>query len=101
MKRYKREANGNITDTTLNIIGIHPRSRFWKDYQEWLLEGNTPDPEFSPDEIAQAEQANCDHANRNYLADTDWYVIRSIERGIPVPANITAARLEAAHSVGR
>ena len=30
-----------------------PGNRDWKEYQEWLAEGNTPDPEFTPEELAR------------------------------------------------
>lgn len=29
--------------------GIHPKSRFWDAYQEWLDKGNTPDLYVAPD----------------------------------------------------
>ena len=37
-----------------------------------------------------------DHAKvKKYLADTDWYVIRATETGVPIPPEVTAKRIEA------
>lgn len=36
---------------------------------------------------------------RQYLYSTDWYVIRSIETGAPIPDDITKARAEARASI--
>lgn len=44
---------------------------------------------------AEAAQAEIDRVNaeaRKYLADTDWYVIRMQETGVPIPAEILAGR---------
>lgn len=30
---------------------IHPKSRYWAHYQRWLKAGNTPDPEFTADDL--------------------------------------------------
>ena len=55
MKKYKlipegvlnRELNARIPDYGGNVD--------WKEYLEWLKEGNTPDPEFMPEEIKEQE----------------------------------------------
>lgn len=43
---------------------------------------------------AQSEAAE---AARIYLSDTDWYVIRAMDTGVPVPEEIATARAEARH----
>ena len=52
--------------------------------------------------VREAEEEALRQANtaRRTLAETDWYVIRQIETGQPVPANITAARAEARKKAG-
>lgn len=44
---------------------------------------------------AEAAQAELDRVNaeaRKYLADTDWYLVRALETGKPVPADVVAQR---------
>jgi LmbE family N-acetylglucosaminyl deacetylase len=36
---------------------------------------------------------------RAYLASTDWYVIRQMERGIEIPDDVKAARLDAVNRI--
>jgi hypothetical protein len=44
-------------------------------------------------QLQSAEQKEADReAARRYLAETDWYVTRSIETGKPMPPDIAAAR---------
>ena len=40
-------------------------------------------------ELSEAEMAKA------YLDSTDWYIVRFVERGIPVPEDISAKRAEA------
>lgn len=42
-----------------------------------------------------ARQASC------YLNTTDWYIIRFIETGVPVPAEVTANRAIARESLSK
>ena len=47
---------------------------------------------------AEAEQAEIDRVNaeaRKYLADTDWYLVRALEAGEPVPAEVLEQRAAA------
>ncbi len=52
--------------------------------------------------VREAEQEALRQANaaRRTLAETDWYVIRQIETGQPIPANITSARAAARKTAG-
>lgn len=53
MARYKLQKTG-VVDT---IRGLHipsdPSNRHWAEYLEWRNAGNTPDPEFTPEEEAE------------------------------------------------
>ncbi len=40
----------------------------------------------------QIEQEKINAESLKYLEDTDWYIIREIDSGIPCPAEIKAAR---------
>lgn len=59
--------------------------------------GVKPEPgwtsEYTPSPEDEQEKENAKH--RAYLSATDWYVIRSIETGTPVPDDITKARAAA------
>jgi hypothetical protein len=46
-----------------------------------------------------AEQRNKNAAALQYLAQTDWYVIRSQESGVVVPVDVAAQRQAARDSV--
>tara|TARA_R110000803_G_scaffold79057_3_gene144473 strand:+ start:3527 stop:3832 length:306 start_codon:yes stop_codon:yes gene_type:complete len=70
-------------------------NRDYHDVQEWIAEGNTPDPEYTDAEIAANAQREINQENLAYLADTDWYVIRKADTGTAVPTDIVDARAAA------
>lgn len=47
---------------------------------------------YSPKSRPELVHAETSAAARTYLAETDWYCIRHIETGEPIPVDITAAR---------
>lgn len=59
-------------------------------YEAWLAEGNTPDPIDLPSSEQLQVQVNSEAIA--YLASTDWYVTRWQEKGVPVPAEVSAER---------
>jgi hypothetical protein len=54
----------------------------------------TPPPEPTPEELRNSQN----YKARAYLAETDWYVVRFVEAGTPIPEDIRAAR-EAARAL--
>ena len=50
---YKLAQNGVIRLTDNAFIPADENNRDWQEYQQWLAEGNTPEPEFTPDELRQ------------------------------------------------
>jgi hypothetical protein len=53
MAKYKISGNG-VMDTERNLcIPNSEDNRHWREYQEWLGQGNTPDPEFTQEELDQ------------------------------------------------
>ena len=46
-------------------------------------------------EARQAEQEAVNKEVRDYLASTDWYLVRELETGVPTPQEIKDARQEA------
>lgn len=69
------------------------------DGSDWTLQ-NLPSPPVAPpiqEPLTQQEQTNMD--SRAFLAKTDWYVIRKMETGEPIPQEILDNRAEARASV--
>lgn len=65
MKKYKLlgggvlQPTGGVLDTERRMnIPNNPNNRHWQEYLGWLAEGNTPDPEFTQEEIAANELAD-------------------------------------------
>lgn len=50
---------------------------------------------------SQVAQDSTNTTSLKYLADTDWYVIRYLETGVAIPADITTARAAARASIVR
>jgi hypothetical protein len=59
---------------------------------------NTP-PTYTEEELAQIAIQETNEASLQYLQETDWYVIRYEETGVPVPQEILDARAEARASI--
>lgn len=51
MAKYKLLDDGVLNTLTNESIPNSPGNRHWIEYQEWLDEGNTPDPQFSQEDI--------------------------------------------------
>ena len=58
MAKYKLTQDGVQNTATTEFITDNSECREWRKYQKWLAKGNTPDPEFTEDEINQKMQAN-------------------------------------------
>jgi len=61
----------------------------WRQYQEWLDEGNTPNPYVKPgyETLSSAKATKINEINQqaySRLVDSDWMIVRSTEIGIPV-----------------
>ena len=54
---YKATKNPNIVIRIHDNATIPKGHRFWKDYEVWLAEGNTPDPAQTDDEIKIDKEA--------------------------------------------
>ena len=63
----------------------------------WLLVDGAlvAPPVVVPEMTAAQLRAHANAEARNYLEATDWYVIRSMETGEPVPAEVLAERAAA------
>lgn len=76
--------------------------KMWAEYQEWLSQGNTTEPEFTPEELvakeageAAQQQESSNQAARKFLSDNDWKGKRHrdqldmIERGLIEDTSLT------------
>jgi|TARA_R110000823_G_scaffold207721_1_gene338248 hypothetical protein len=64
----------------------------WRAYQQWLSEGNTPEPAETAEEIATREQQEINASAIAYLAETDWYLLRQLDGGVAMTAKMKAER---------
>jgi len=62
--------------------------------QEWL-KTNTPEPIYTQAELDKHTQDKINQEARQYLADTDWYIIRLQENGIAIPQAVLDLRATA------
>ena len=65
--------------------------------KQWLVEGNTPEPEYTEEE-SRIKEINTQIAEaKKYLADTGWYVERLNDpsSGKAIPEEVLAKRAEA------
>lgn len=51
-----------------------------------------PEADFSPQAFRDNAKLICQERGEQVLAETDWYVIRYMEKGIEIPSDIVAAR---------
>jgi len=56
---------------------------------------NVKTTEMKAEETAQAKQEAINKEAKDYLASTDWYLVREMETGVPTPQEIKDARQEA------
>ena len=76
-----------------------PANTDCQDVLQWIEEGNTPDPQFTPEEIAANAQQVINGESLAYLASTDWYITRQSETDVAVPQAILTLRAEARAAV--
>lgn len=95
---YKLTENGvTLTQDDGSVLSI-PNSegnRHWRAYQEWLAEGNTPEPQFTQAELDKQAQDKINAEARAYLAETDWMLWRELDGGDPMDPAVKQARAEA------
>jgi hypothetical protein len=97
IKTVKLQENGHLINGSISVPKVDG-NRHYEDVKAWL-EFNTPEPEFTAEEIAKQEQDTINSEARQYLASTDWYVIRNAETGEVIPAEVLTKRIEARSSV--
>jgi hypothetical protein len=85
--------NGNLG------VPNDPANRHCAAVLAWIAEGNTPAPEFTDAELAANAQQVINSEALAYLSSTDWLVIRELDGGTVMPADIKQLRAEAREQV--
>lgn len=92
IETVKIQGQGYLLNGTMSV----PKADGNREYElikQWLAEGNTPEPEFTDEELAQQElQVKLQEA-QVYLNSTDWYYARKAETGEDVPVEVVDKRL--------
>ena len=78
IQTVKLQENGYLVNGSMSVPKADG-NRHYEDVKVWL-ESNTPEPEFTPEEIAKQEQETVNSEARQSLASSDWQVIRELER---------------------
>ena len=94
----KSQESGWLVNGTMSVPN-DPANTDCQDVLTWIEEGNTPDPEFTPDEIAANAQQVINGESLAYLSSTDWYITRQSETDVAVPQAILTLRAEARAAV--
>lgn len=75
----KLQSNGYLVNNTMSVPNDTANSDYQK-VQEWIKEGGIVAPEFTEEELAQQAQDAINSNARILLANSDWKVIRELER---------------------
>lgn len=94
IKIVKEQESGWLVNSNMSVPNT-AGNRHAVDILEWIAEGNTPEPEFTQEELDSQAQQVINSESLAYLASTDWYVIRLQETGVVIPQDILDARAEA------
>ncbi len=79
---YKLSENGvTLTREDGSVLSIPNAegNRHWREYQEWLAEGNTPEPQYTAAELQAKEDAEAVAVSKQYLESTDYIVLKLAE----------------------
>ena len=90
----KIQGNRYLLNGTMSV----PKADGNREYEaikQWLAKGNTPEPEFTEEELKAQEIAKQVQEAMNYLAITDWYIVRELDSGVKTPDDVKTKRQEA------
>ena len=88
MAEYQLNEGGGVILKAYNmVIPEEPRNRNWREYQQWLAEGNTPDPVPAPP--APSNQELLDASDQKMIRALDWLLEFVVtEQRLPTLADI-------------
>jgi len=81
IETVKLQSESYLVNGTLSVPKAEG-NRHYKLVQEWIAEGNTPEPEFTEAELADQKKANDITEAKQYLAESDWIVTKIAEAQI-------------------
>lgn len=96
IQTVKIQGQNYLLNGTMNV----PKADGNREYElikQWIAEGNTPEPEFTEEEIKLSEINKQIQEAKVYLADTAWYVERLNDpsSGKSIPEEVLTKRAEA------
>ena len=81
--------NGNIS------VPKADGNRYYEEIKEYIRNKGYIGPQYTDEELATKEAKEAEAKARQYLKDTDWYVVRYTETSAEIPADVKSARAEA------
>ncbi len=79
IQTVKIQGQGYLLNGSMSV----PKADGNREYElikQWLSEGNTPEPEFTEEELAKQELDKTNSIARAELQQGDWKVLRELER---------------------
>lgn len=71
IKTVKIQGQGYLLNNTMSVPTADG-NREYELIKQWLAEGNTPEPEFTDEEILEANMELNKRKHETYLKDTEW-----------------------------
>lgn len=91
MAKYKLAETGVLDTETGSHIPEDSDNRHWREYQQWLDEGNAPDPQYTSEEVREQRLAGVIEERKRRLAlgfNYDFGDARGVHRIGTTPADM-------------
>ena len=97
IQTVKIQGQGYLLNNVMHVPGNAPGNREYELIKQWILESNTPEPEFTEEEIQITSINKQIQEAKAYLAETAWYVERLNDpsSGKAIPEEVLTKRAEA------
>ena len=97
IQTVKIQGSGWLLNNVMHVPGNAPGNKEYELIKQWLAEGNTPEPEFTEEELQITSINKQIQEAKIYLADTAWYVERLNDpsSGKAIPEEVLTKRAEA------
>ena len=89
MAKYRLTEEGVLDTETGGHIPNDSGNRHWQEYQEWLVEGNTPDPKAVPP--APSTENLLSRSDDKMIRTIDWILETLVAKGVITLAEIPQA----------
>ena len=93
----KVQGSGWLLNNVMHVPGNAPGNKEYEIIKQWIAEGNTPESEFTEEELRITSINKQIQEAKTYLTDTGWYVERLNDpsSGKAVPEELLSKRAEA------